>query len=299
MSIENRTFSRLFDIELSNPIFLASGPLSDTLSQIQQAFSAGIGGVVTKTIYNGEKNNRQGRIIRKTYGTFNSTTYSKRAISDWLNDLEQLVKMNLPVIASIYADSPYRLAKLVREVTSTNIRAIELGISCPNDHKDNSKTISDFVRNYTKAARDETDLPISVKLTANAHLLLCAKIAIDNGASGITVSDTLPSIVIDVEKRKLYCNGILGYSGVAIKPIVLHSIYRLRQAGIKCPIIGVGGVSTVSDVLEYLQVGCSAVQLLSEVMNNGLDHLNNLVVGLDNWLEKHNLNVSSIIGSTL
>jgi dihydroorotate dehydrogenase subfamily 1 len=294
-----RVRTRLFDIALPSPILLAAGPLSELPAQIKNAFAAGAGAVVTKTIYLGQMDVRRERICRERFGTFNSTTYSRRSIDDWLRDLEEFARMGLPVIANIHADSEARLGQLVRKVASTGVPAIELGISCPSARSDDSQAFNEFVAAYTSSAREATTLPISVKLTAGEGLLSSARLAIASGASGITVSDALRGLAVDVERRRIRFCGPVGYSGAAIKPIVLHAIYQLRRAGIDCPIVGVGGIRTVSDVLEYLYVGCSAVQLLTGVMNSNVRLLGELGRGLEHWCEERDLTVSNIIGCAL
>lgn len=294
-----RARTRLFDIDLSSPILLASGPLSESSTQIQGALAAGAGAVVTKTIYLGRMAERRECICREAFGTFNSMTYSRRALDAWLRDLEELAKMGLPVVASIHADSEKHLGQLVREVAASGVPAIELGISCPSVRSEDPQIFNDLVARYTSSAREATALPISVKLTAGERLLSSVRLAIASGATAITVSDALPGLAVDVEKQQLRFHGPVGYSGAAIKPIVLHAIYQLRRAGISCPILGVGGIRTVSDVLEYLQIGCSAVQLLTEVMNSGVGLLGDLGRGIEDWCEERDLTVSNVVGSAL
>lgn len=299
MTKHERCRTKLFDREISSPILLASGPLSDSAMQIKSAISAGASGVVTKTIFYGERKNHRECIVRKPYGVLNSTTYSHRSLDVWSSDIEVLVKSEMPVIVSVHADSANHLGQLIRKVVKDGILAIELGLSCPSRMPENPQFFEDIVASYTKSACKATQLPVSVKLTATDRLLTLSRIALDNGATAITVSDALPALAVDVESNRLLSGRPMGYSGAAIKPIILHAIYRLRRAGIDCPIIGVGGIGSVTDILEYLQVGCVAVQVLSEAMASGVELFRNLRRNLDSWCEERGLSVTDVIGRAL
>jgi dihydroorotate dehydrogenase subfamily 1 len=294
-----RLATEILGLRLANPLLVASGPLSDSLVQIRRALSAGAGGVVTKTIYFGGQNEKVTERVRKCpAGLFNSTTYSHHSLDQWLRMISTLAEEQAPIITSIYADRPEQLGDLARRVVEAGSRALELGISCPNvDLKEEPGW--ERVGRYTSRVRKAVDVPFSVKLTAAEGLLGQVKVALGEGADAITLSDALPSLFIDVKSRKLPFGGPVGYSGPAIKPIVLHALYQLRQAGVTCPIFGVGGIGSVSDVLEYLQIGADAVQIYTTLVTSGTNLLILILEDLFSWCEREGVTARELVGTAL
>lgn len=295
---DERLATAILGLRLANPVLIASGPFSDSFLQIRRALEAGAGGVVTKTIYVGDKVNIKEQIRMSPAGAFNSTTYSHVNLEKWLQTLATLAREAAPVITSIYAHSPEQLGELARLVVEAGSRALELGICCPVDA---NQQVADWrlVGLYTTTVRKAVDVPFSVKLTAVGGLLDSVKAAVGEGADAISLSDSLPSLLVDVERRSLPLGWSVGYSGPAIKPIVLHAIYELRQAGITCPIMGIGGVGSASDVLEYLQVGANVVQLYTMLMKSKikLKLLTSITGDLFTWCKKEGVTAYEMVGA--
>jgi dihydroorotate dehydrogenase (fumarate)/dihydroorotate dehydrogenase (NAD+) catalytic subunit len=230
-------------------------------------------------------------------GAFNSTRYSHRHIDAWQSDVQQLSEEGLPVICSIFADSPAALSRLAEGLADAGCRAFELGPACPTDGSQqglDAKT----VRRLTEAVRKTTSLPLAVKLNAVGSLRDLVSAALDGGAAAISLSDALPAIVVNSRKRKLAFDGPVGYSGPAIKPIVLHAIYELRCQGVTCPIIGIGGVTEATDVIEYLQAGATAIQVYTAIMR-GFSTITEMVQGLTEWCETEETTVRAVGGAAL
>ncbi|MEK6288613.1 MAG: dihydroorotate dehydrogenase [Acidobacteriota bacterium] len=295
---DERLTTAILGLKLANPVLVASGPVSDSLPQIQRALNAGAGGVVTKTIYVGDKENIIERVKKGPAGVFNSTTYSRVKLEQWLRTLAVLAEQDAPVITSIYAHSPEQLGNLALRIVEAGSRALEIGVSCPNGA---SQQVADWrlVGRYAAAVRKAVDVPFSVKLAAVSGLLENVKASIGEGSHAISLSDALPSVLVDFEHRRLAFGGPVAYSGPAIKPIVLHSIYELRQAGITCPIFGIGGVGSASDVLEYLEVGANAVQLYTMLMTSGIELLSEITGDLSAWCKKEGVTTQQLIGAAL
>jgi dihydroorotate dehydrogenase (fumarate)/dihydroorotate dehydrogenase (NAD+) catalytic subunit len=194
-------------------------------------------------------------------GMLNSTTYSKRPVNHWLRVLRSFADDRLPVIASLHADSPVELAALAKDVKATGCRARELGISCLNEEDGLEDDNPDRVYAYTSETRSRTGLPMSVKLAIGEGLQdrVCAAIA--GGADAVTVSDTISGAAVSPATGDLELNGVFGYSGPGIKPLVLAAIWQLRRRGIDLPVLGCGGVGNGRDVADYLRVGANAVQV--------------------------------------
>lgn len=296
----SRVSVSVLDMDLQNPIIVAAGPLTDSLEGIKNCFKAGSGAVVTKTMFFSKpRKDISGRNFIKILetGCFNTATYSARPLSQWIEDLEELNSIGLPVIPSIYADSPENLAHLAKKIAASGSKAIELGISCPNDC--NRYVPAANITEYTKALRKAVDLPISVKLSSQHDIIRSAKAALESGADAISISDALPAVKINIERHNIEFDGPVGYSGSGIKPIVLYSIYILRKSGITCPIIGIGGITNASDVLEFIQLGACAVQACTVFLESGIQVLGGIVRELILWCKKNKTNIRDMEGIAL
>ncbi|KUL36303.1 dihydroorotate dehydrogenase [Streptomyces sp. NRRL F-4489] len=252
--------AHVLGLDLANPVMVGSGLLTDQERNIRRLLRSGAGAVVTKTIHPTPPTGLDERILRLPTGMINSTTYSKRSVDHWLGILRDLARDRLPVIASLHADSPAELADLAARVAATGCRALELGISCLNG-KDGLDDAPERVHAYTAAVRAATRVPFSVKLASGEGLHGRAFAAAAAGADALTVSDTLPAAAVHPESGGLRLGGVFGYSGPGIKPLVLASLWKLREAGFPLPLIGSGGVQSGRDVHDYLRVGAVAAQV--------------------------------------
>ncbi|MFJ2111205.1 MULTISPECIES: dihydroorotate dehydrogenase [unclassified Streptomyces] len=263
-------------LTLNNPVIVGSGLLTDQERNIRNLLAGGAGAVVTKTIHPNPPKGLNERIIRFETGMINSTTYSKRSVEFWMGMLQGFADEELPVIASLHADSPEELGALAERVALTGCRALELGISCLNE-EDGLEDTPDRVRAYVAEVRGRTSLPFSVKLAAGEGLVERATAAADAGADAITLSDTLPALVVSPTSGEPELGGVFGYSGPGIKPLVLAAIWRLRRLGFTLPILGSGGAMTGRDVMEFLGVGASAVQVYTALHTNMHETLERIV----------------------
>lgn len=303
LAIVPRTFfgrelaTEVLGMRLANPLIIASGPLTDSTAQMLRAFDAGAGAVVTKTIFVGEERRHREKIRRIPTGLLNSTTYSRRPVEQWAISLTELAARDLPVIASLFADTPSTLGRLAATLAGTGCPAFELGIACPNDGSQQRLT-PELVRQFAAAVRDACAVPFAVKLTATDNYIDQCFAAIEGGASAISISDTLPSVRVDTERRQLLLGGPVGYSGSGILPIVLHAVYQLRRRGATCPIIGIGGVTTASDVLEYIQLGAGAVQVYTALLRDA-QPLQPMLEELSAWCVARGTALADLRGSAL
>ncbi|GAA3167285.1 MULTISPECIES: dihydroorotate dehydrogenase [Streptomyces] len=252
--------TQVLGMDLANPVVVGSGLLTDQERNIRRLLASGAGAVVTKTIHPNPPAGLDERIVRLPTGMINSTTYSKRSVGHWVDVLRGLARDGLPVIASLHADSPAELAELAARVEASGCRALELGISCLNE-EDGLDDAPERVHAYTAATRAATRLPFSVKLASGEGLHARAFAAARAGADAVTLSDTLPAAAVHPETGDLRLGGVFGYSGPGIKPLVLASLWKLRNAGFPLPLLGSGGVQSGRDVQDYLQVGAVAAQV--------------------------------------
>lgn len=298
---DTRLRTTALGLPLVSPVIVASGPLGDTTRQIKRMVGLGAGAVVTKTIYPRGREHADGREERIRHfreGSLNSTTYSLKSVDEWLHQLDELAADATPVIVSIHADTPDELAALAARVGERGSFPLELGISCPTDGAHDHATPA-RVHDYTAAVRSVTATPMAVKMTAWDGLAERAAAAVEAGADALSISDSLPSTRLDPRTGDLLLGEETGYSGPAIKPLVLHAIRSLRAGGIDVPILGIGGVTVCTDVVEYLRLGAVAVQVYTVLMTHGPPVLSELVDGLASWCATHETTVAELVGSGL
>ena len=287
--------------DMNSPVVIASGPISDSLSRIRKWHEAGAGAIITKTIcsekpHSDEKKGKRKIIQLQSVGALNASTYSKKSISEWLEIIKELMPEGVNIIPNIYERTNEKLLDTVVQIAETGCKAIELGISCPNDDDKkevNNKLIKDYINIVKKEVGNQ--IKVIIKLTAGDDVLNNVRTAVDAGVDAISLSDTLKAVKVDLHSKCLCFNGPAGYSGAGIKPIVLYHIYRIRKAGIKCLILGIGGISNAEDILEYMHLGVSATQICTSLMYNKEDHLRKINKDLYNWCNENNTTLSKIV----
>ncbi|MEG0582967.1 MAG: dihydroorotate dehydrogenase, partial [Cetobacterium sp.] len=206
-----------------------------------------------------------------------------------------------PIIININGkviDEYVELAKRVEKMDEVDM--IELNISCPNV-KDGGMAFGsnpDVAGAVTKAVREVTTKPLIVKLSPNVtDIVKIAKIVEENGADAVSLINTLLGMAIDIKGRKpVLGNTFGGFSGPAVKPVALRMVYQVSQS-VKIPVVGMGGISSTEDALEFMMAGATMVSLGTGLFSNPI-----LPVEIKNGLEKfcieNNIdNISEIVGA--
>ena len=225
-----------------------------------------LGAVVPKTITRLPRaGNAPWRTVETAAGLLNSIGLDNDGIEAFLtNQLPFLVRCGAPVIVSIAGSSAADFVSLAAALdTVPGIAALELNISCPNvSHGVDLGTDAAACRGVVAGVRAATALPILAKLTPNVTSIVeIAKAARDGGADGVTLINTCQGMAVDWRRRRpLLGNVVGGLSGPAIKPIALRCVHQVRQA-VDIPIVGVGGIMTIDDCMEFIVAGASAVQI--------------------------------------
>lgn len=285
-----------FPWKLNNPIIAASGPLTDSGMAIKKLLNAGFGAAVTKTIAPRPSSNRSNRCVVGA-GMINREFFSIRPLSSWERDLDNL--RGLPVITSTTAENPEELSALVCFLENSGSQILEIALACPMRQ---AGLTPELAYKFSNSVRATTKLPFIVKLAANTDpnaMIEVAKAVEEGGSSAISLSDSLPALSIDTQTGKIRLNGSVGLSGPAIRPIVLKSIYDIKKAGVKCPILGIGGISSVQDALEYLMIGVYAIQIFTALYIKGPGIAKELVGNLESELLKRNATLDTIRGCAL
>ena len=259
-------------IEFPSVLLNASGAFNAPLFNQLHPLKACMGGIVTKTVTREPlAGNPQARTVELPgIGMLNSIGLQNPGLVYTLaQDIPALNAMGLPVILSISAHSSADFAQMAEFVLThengDKIDALELNLSCPNVEKGGVHfgSAPDSVRDALKAVTSVCAKPVFAKLTPNVgDIVSIGAAAIEGGASGLTAINTVLGAAIDIRRKQPALPRVsAGYSGPGIKPIALHAVWNLRKYFPETPIMGVGGISSADDVLEFLMAGASLVQV--------------------------------------
>ncbi len=257
---------RLGRLRLPNPIMVASGTFGYGREVADYVPVGQLGGVVPKTITPlPRRGNHPWRTVETTGGLLNSIGLDNDGVEAFLEkQLPWLADCGAPVVVSIAGGCVKEFVDLAARLDGIDgIAALELNISCPNvSHGVDLASDPEMCRRVVSGVREATRLPVLAKLSPNVtSIVAIARAAADGGADAVTLVNTCLGIVVDWRRRRpMLGNGMGGLSGPAIKPIALRCVYQVRQA-VDVPIVGVGGIATLDDVMEFLVTGASAVQI--------------------------------------
>ncbi len=225
-----------------------------------------LGGIVPKTItLHPRKGNKPPRTCETPAGLLNSIGLDNDGLEVFLRrDLPYLASLGPPIIVSIAGKNPQEFVELAARLDKADgVAALELNLSCPNVSGGiDFSTEADRCRQVVAEVRKVSQLPLLAKLTPNVtDLVPIAQAAADAGADALTLINTCLGMAVDWRRRRPRLGNIVGgLSGPAIKPIALRAVYQVAQA-VKIPIVGVGGIGSIEDVMEFLVVGATAVQI--------------------------------------
>jgi dihydroorotate dehydrogenase (NAD+) catalytic subunit len=253
-------------LRLPNPILVASGTFGYAREMEGFVDLRRLGGIIPKTITQEPRaGNVPWRTIETAAGMLNSIGLDNDGIEAFVaHHLPYLSRIGVPIIVSIAGRTHDEFVAMCGRLQGlAGIAAIELNISCPNvsggvDFGTDAAMCERLVADCRKAAAT----PLIAKLTPNVtSIAQIARGAESGGADGISLINTCQGIAIDWRRRRPLLGGVLGgLSGPAIKPIALRAVFQAAQA-VKTPLIGIGGIATIDDVMEFLVAGASAVQL--------------------------------------
>ena len=253
-------------LTLRNPILTASGTFGYAREMERLVDFSQLGGILPKTVTKSPRaGNAPWRTVETPCGLLNSIGLDNDGIDAFLaNHLPYLRELPTAVIVSIAGSNHDEFVEMACQLDGRpGVAAIELNISCPNvAHGVDFGADAALCGRLVGAVREATSLPILAKLTPNVTRIAdIARAAADAGADAICLINTVLGMAIDWRKRRpLLGNIVGGLSGPAIKPIALRCVYQVAQA-VKTPLVGIGGIATIDDVMEFLVAGASAVQV--------------------------------------
>lgn len=263
MTTLNVSLNRL---QLKNPILVASGTFGYAKEMTAFVDFKELGGIIPKTVTPQPRpGNPPPRTVETASGMLNSIGLDNDGFDQFVAEkLPYLTSLGTSIIINIAAktnDDFRRMASVLNECHG--VAAIELNISCPNvsggvDFGTNPELAAEVVA----AVRSSCEIPVVAKLTPNVTSVVpIAKAVADAGADAVSLINTFQGMAVDWKRRRPVLGNILGgLSGPAIKPLALRIVWQVSQA-VKIPIIGIGGIQSIDDVMEFLLVGATAVQI--------------------------------------
>ncbi len=253
-------------LHLKNPILTASGTFGYAKEMAPYLDFSTLGGIIPKTVTLEPRiGNRPPRTIETASGLLNSIGLDNDGLEVFIEKhVEYLLSLDTAIIANIAGRNVEEYRQMAARLQKhPGIAGLELNISCPNvsggvDFGTNPESTEQVVG----AVREACDFPVIAKLTPNiTNIIPIAQAAKEGGADAVSLINTLQGMAVDWRNRKPILGNVLGgLSGPAIKPVALRIVHQVATA-VDIPIIGVGGIASIDDVMEFLVTGASAIQI--------------------------------------
>ena len=255
-------------LHLNNPILVASGTFGYAKEMAGLVDFAKLGGIVPKTVTAAPRaGNAPPRTVETASGMLNAIGLDNDGLEHFLaHHLPYLRTLPTAIVGNIAGKTEDEFVQMARRVheAGQGLAALELNLSCPNVSGGlDFATDVELTKRIVRRCRDACpDLPLIAKLTPNVtDITVIAKAAADGGADAVSAVNTFVGMAIDWCRKKPILGNITGgLSGPAIKPLALRAVWRIAKTQ-AIPIIGVGGIATIDDVMEFLLAGASAVQI--------------------------------------
>ncbi len=289
-------------LKMKNPIIISAGPWNRDGKSIRKNIAAGAGAVITETIVTDTLLDVRPRIAYNGQGAQNIRLYSEIQVEGWQREMDIAKSKEGVVIASVWAHTPSELAYLAMKMEKFGADAIELGISSPMGESlevvaSNPERVYEMTREVVRNVK----IPVIAKLSQNAtNISKVAKAVKSAGGAGVSAINTIRCILgVDIDKMQPTLSTYGGYSGAPIRPLGLASVAAIAQA-VDIPIAGIGGIENYRNVLEYIMLGASAVEIGTTVMVNGSERIGEIVNDLEKWADEKGVKeVKQIRGAAL
>ncbi len=294
---------KIGNLNLKNPILLASGTIGYGNEIAQFTDLSKLGGIVTKSLsLKPRKGNPPQRIVETPSGMLNAIGLANVGVEVFIKEkIPFLKELKTTLICNIAASSIDEYIECVNILKNEcTIKAFEINVSCPNV-KDGGLEFGNnlnVVGHITEKVRVATDKPIIIKLSPNVSRISdFARVVKENGGDAVSAINTLVGTAFDIYSRKPKIKNITGgLSGPAIKPVALAKVLEIKR-NVDIPIIGIGGIMNWKDAVEFMIAGASAVQLGTVNFinpNAGVE----ILQGLSEYCQKNSIeNISSLTGS--
>ena len=287
---------------LANPVMTASGTFGYAREFENLLNLSCLGAVIVKGIsLHPRPGNPPPRIVVTSCGMLNAIGLQNVGVDAFIaKKMNYLAGLDIPVIVNILGDSLAEYQEIANRLNGVEgVAGLEVNISCPNVKKGGVAFGTDpsMAAAVTEVVKKVSDVPVMVKLSPNVSDIRAIARAVENaGADSISLINTLIGMAIDLSSRRpALANIIGGLSGPAIKPVALRMVYEAAQT-VSIPVIGIGGICTVEDALEFMLAGAAAVQIgTANFVNPGVSQ--EIVAGLSAYAQSENISsLRTIIG---
>lgn len=285
---------KIGNLELENPVMTASGTFGYGVEFADFVPLEEIGGIIVKgTTLHPRQGNDYPRMAETPQGMLNCVGLQNKGVDYFCRNIYPTIKdIDTQFIVNVSGSSPDDYAECARRIDALErINAIELNISCPNV-KDGGMAFGvtcQGAAGVVKAVRKAYGKTLIVKLSPNVTSITdIAKAVEAEGADSVSLINTLMGTSIDIERRRFNLSiGTGGLSGPCVKPVALRMVYQVAKA-VKIPVIGLGGISSAEDAIEFLMAGATAVEIGTA---NFIDPAITKKVkdGIAEWLDRHNI----------
>ncbi len=294
---------KIGSLTLDNPVMTASGTFGyarefEPLMNLHR-----LGAIIVKGIsLHPRAGNPPPRIVETACGMLNAIGLQNVGVDRFIKEkMGYLGNLNVPIIVNILGESLDEYRQITEKlVASSAVAAIEVNISCPNVKKGGVAFGTDptMAAAVTRAVKEVSSVPVIVKLSPNVTDVAAIAMAVeDGGADGVSLINTIIGMSINLKtKRPDLANVIGGLSGPAIKPVALRMVYQVAQV-VKIPVIGIGGIESAADALEFMLAGATAVQIgTANFINPRVSE--EVVEGITEYVLQENLpSVRDLIGA--
>ncbi|UCG71237.1 MAG: dihydroorotate dehydrogenase [Thermoplasmata archaeon] len=281
--------TKISKLKLKNPTMLASGILGETGDSLLRVGRGGAGAIVTKSIgVEPKEGHPNPTFVETEHGILNAMGLPNPGIEEYEKEVKLALGAGVPVIGSIFGSDSEEFEILAAKMEQYGISAVELNLSCPHTKGYGAELghDSEKVEEITKAVKKAVDIPVFVKLSPNVSGIGEIAHAVEkSGGDGVVAINTLRAMVINTDLGvPVLANIKGGLSGPGIRPIGIRCVYEIKSAT-DLPIIGVGGILTGKDAVEYIMAGASAVQIGSGVFYKGAGIFNEVCQQIKKFME--------------
>ncbi|MBQ3036590.1 MAG: dihydroorotate dehydrogenase [Lachnospiraceae bacterium] len=288
-------------VTFKNPVMTASGTFGSGMEYSQFVDLNKLGAIVTKGVANVPWPGNPTPRVAETYGgMLNAIGLQNPGVDVFIErDLEFLKKFDTPVIVNVCGKTVEDYLETVERLNDTNVAMMEINVSCPNV-KEGAIAFgqkADALFDITSKIKNVAKKPVIMKLSPNVtDITEMAKAAEAAGADAISLINTITGMKIDVNRRQfVLANKTGGLSGPAIKPVAVRMVYQCANA-VKIPIIGMGGIATAEDALEFIMAGATAVSVGAMNFMNPYTTIE-VVEGIEGYMRKNKVSdINELIG---
>ena len=290
-------------LKLKNPVMTASGTFGYGEEYADYVDLNQLGAIVVKGLsLKPRLGNPPPRIMETAGGMLNAVGLQNVGVDVFIKEkLPFLRQYDVTVIANIYGESTLEYSQVAKKLSQAEgVHALEVNVSCPNVKKGGLSFGSDpkAAAEVTRRVKAETHLPVIVKLTPNVtDIAAIAQSVEEAGADAVSLINTLTGMAIDLKTRTPHLKNITGgLSGPAIKPVALRMVWQVAQR-VAIPVIGIGGIMTVEDALEFMIAGAKAVQIGTANFINPHATIE-IIDGIRHYLQNNKIkNINDIVGT--